>query len=127
VAILSPFDNLIIQRNRTQWLFGFDYSLECYLPAEKRRYGYFVLPVLWQNRFVARLDAVADRKKSKLIIHKLIFEPDFQGWEGFLPGLAKMLQRFTIFNGCDNYKISTILPRGTAKIVRSVLKQKNSL
>src|SRR6185503_1909469 len=55
--ILSPFDNLVIQRRRLQKLFGFDYQIECYVPEPKRKYGYFVLPVLWGDRLAARIDA----------------------------------------------------------------------
>ena len=57
VKILSPFDNLLIQRKRTKQLFNFDYLIECYVPAEKRQYGYFCLPLLWgQNSKGYHLD-----------------------------------------------------------------------
>ena len=82
--ILSPFDNLIIWRARLQRLFGFDYSLECYVPAEKRHYGYFVLPILWGTSFLGRMDAKAERKDGVLMARRLMLEP---GWEadGFIP------------------------------------------
>ena len=67
VWFLSPFDNLVIQRERIKHLFAFDYTLECYLPPAKRRYGYFSLPILWGEQFVGRLDPKADRKKKVLI------------------------------------------------------------
>ena len=76
--ILSPFDNLIIDRRWLKTFFdGFDYTIECYLPAAKRTYGYFVLPILWGDRFVARLDSKADRKPKTFIIKRLLFEPGF--------------------------------------------------
>ena len=78
IKILSPFDNLIIQRKRIQKLFDYDYQLECYLPAEKRRHGYFSLPVLWRGRLVARMDAKADRKNKVLIIHLLKLESNIK-------------------------------------------------
>ena len=64
LKILSPFDNLLIQRKRMQMLFGFDYLIECYVPEAKRQYGYFSLPVLWNGKLVARMDCKAERKKS---------------------------------------------------------------
>jgi uncharacterized protein YcaQ len=66
--ILSPFDNLVIQRKRLKALFDFDYLIECYLPAHKRQYGYFCLPVLYGNKFIGRMDAKADRAKNEFKI-----------------------------------------------------------
>ena len=72
--ILSPFDNLIIQRDRLKRLFDFDYTLECYLPEAKRKYGYFVLPLLYGNGFVGRMDVKADRKSKTFIVKNLMYE-----------------------------------------------------
>ena len=65
-ALLSPFDRLIHDRKRTVELFEFDYQLEMYKPAAKRRWGYFALPVLYGDRLVGKLDATADRKAGVL-------------------------------------------------------------
>jgi uncharacterized protein YcaQ len=65
-ALLSPFDRLIHDRVRTQELFGFDYLLEMYKPAAKRRWGYFALPILHGDRLVGKLDATADRRVGVL-------------------------------------------------------------
>ncbi|HII01492.1 TPA: hypothetical protein HA351_07540 [Methanosarcinaceae archaeon] len=75
LKILSPFDNLLIQRKRMQTLFGFDYQVECYVPKAKRQYGYFSLPILWDGKLVARMDCKADRKESMLHIYHLALEP----------------------------------------------------
>ena len=70
-ALLSPFDRLIHDRVRTQELFEFEYTLEMYKPAAKRRWGYFALPILHDDRLVGKLDATADRRASVLRVHAI--------------------------------------------------------
>ena len=70
-ALLSPFDRLVHDRVRTRELFGFEYVLEMYKPAAQRRWGYFALPVLHGDRLVGKLDARADRKVGRLVVHAL--------------------------------------------------------
>ncbi len=117
VKLLSPFDNLVIHRARLKRLFGFDYSLECYLPEAKRKYGYFVLPILWKDNFVGRLDPKADRQGESLLIRNLHFEPQFVPGREFTSGLAKALAEFSIFNGCSQIKIEAQV---IAKLKRSL-------
>jgi uncharacterized protein YcaQ len=78
-ALLSPFDRLIHDRDRTMSLFDFEYVLEMYKPAEKRRWGYFALPVLHHDRLVGKLDAKTDRKAGTLIINALHEDIPFTG------------------------------------------------
>jgi uncharacterized protein len=68
-ALLSPFDRLVYDRARTQELFDFEYVLEMYKPKDKRRWGYFALPVLHADRLVGKVDATADRKRSLLEVN----------------------------------------------------------
>ena len=70
-VLLSPFDRLVYDRARAQELFDFDYALEMYKPAAKRRWGYFALPVLHHDRLVGKVDATADRKASLLRVHAI--------------------------------------------------------
>jgi uncharacterized protein YcaQ len=70
VHILSPFDPLIIQRKRLKLIFGYDHIFEAYVPAAKRQYGYFALPVLVDDRVVAAVDLKTDRQAGKLLVQK---------------------------------------------------------
>src|SRR6059058_267391 len=70
-ALLSPFDRLVYDRVRAQELFDFEYTLEMYKPAAKRRWGYFALPILHHDRLVGKVDAIADRKASVLRVHAI--------------------------------------------------------
>jgi hypothetical protein len=70
-ALLSPFDRLVHDRVRTEQLFDFEYTLEMYKPAAKRRWGYFALPILHHDRLVGKLDAKADRKASVLRVNAI--------------------------------------------------------
>jgi uncharacterized protein YcaQ len=70
-ALLSPFDRLVHDRVRTMELFDFEYTLEMYKPASKRRWGYFALPILHEDRLVGKLDAAADRKASMLRVNAI--------------------------------------------------------
>jgi uncharacterized protein YcaQ len=101
IHLLSPFDGLVIQRERMKTIFDFDYTIECYVPEPKRKYGYFVLPILWGDKLIGRLDPKADRKNKTLTINNLFFESDFHNVESILPQLVNKLIDFAAFNGCE--------------------------
>ncbi|OGU35179.1 MAG: hypothetical protein A2068_11325 [Ignavibacteria bacterium GWB2_35_6b] len=119
VHILSPFDNLVIQRERTKRLFDFDYTIECYLPEHKRKYGYFVLPVLWGNKFVGRMDSKAGRKTKILFVNNLVFENGFTDYDNFIPHFKEQLWKFCEFNGCEKIVIKKCSPGKVKKILNS--------
>lgn len=97
--ILSPFDILNVFRHRLRDFFGFDYQIECFVPAAKRKYGYFSLPVLVGDTFVARMDAKADRKQKLLIVHNLHFEA-LELEEAAIAKIITALKAFVQFNQC---------------------------
>lgn len=103
--ILSPFDNLIIQRNRAKDLFSFDYLLECYVPAKKRQYGYFCLPILWDGKLVARVDCKAHRKSCLLEVSHLFIESSVSKQDEFNHALHIAMKTFSQFNNCEKYII----------------------
>ena len=97
-TLLSPFDNLIADRSRTRQLFDFEFTLEIYVPAAKRRFGYFVMPVLHGDRLVDRLDLAVDRKRRVLEVKRSTPEPD-------LPRRGPLLQalnELAAFAGADS-------------------------
>jgi uncharacterized protein YcaQ len=119
--LLSPFDNHIIQRRRLERLFDFDYSLECYTPAAKRRHGYFVLPILWGENIVGRLDPKADRQSATLIVRHVDLEDDVDPTDGFVPALAEKLWDLARFNNCRAVIIEKTRPAGLKKeLMRAV-------
>ena len=84
-VLLSPFDNLIADRARTKLLFDFDFTIEIYVPAAKRKRGYYVLPILSGDRLIGSADVRFDRSARRLVVPKLLFE------EGF--GMTAAVQR----------------------------------
>lgn len=105
IHILSPFDNTIIQRKRLKNIFDFDYNIECYLPASKRKYGYLCLPILFNNVFVGRFDPKADRISKTFFVKSIHFEKGFSPTTVFNFNFASKLKAFAAFNGCDKIVI----------------------
>lgn len=101
VFILSPFDILNVFRHRLKDFFNFDYQIECFVPAPKRQYGYFSLPILAGETFIARMDAKANRKQKLLIIHNIHFE-SIELTQVIIDKFIQALKVFVQFNQCHN-------------------------
>lgn len=112
-ALLSPFDPVVWDRRRAQALFDFDYRLECYTPAAKRQYGYFVLPLLHRGSLKGRLDARMDRKNACLQVHEIWLEAGVRISERFIADLQRTLSRFAAWQGANRVGIAK-LPDGLA-------------
>jgi uncharacterized protein len=105
-TVLSPFDNLLCDRARTAELFGFDHRLEIYVPPAKRRWGYYVLPILHRERLVARADAALDRDAGLLRVHALYREPDVRRTPALDRAVAGTLERLAAWRGARGVAIT---------------------
>ena len=108
VKVLSPFDNVVIHRDRLSTLFGFDYRIECYVPAPKRVFGYFCLPILYGDKFVGRIDCKAHRADQRFEVLSLNLEDGTLDRGQFFPALSDELQRLADFNKCPLLDASVI-------------------
>jgi len=118
VHILSPFDNVVIQRKRALQVFGFDYTIECYTPAAKRRYGYFALPLLYRDRLVGRMDCKAHRAEGLFEIKALYLEDEVS--ELFLGAFASAVVDYAAFTGCQEITVCTVTPGNWLRPVRAL-------
>lgn len=118
LLILSPFDNSVIQRERLKALFQYDYQIECYVPAAKRQYGYFCLPLLYRDEFIGRMDCKAHRKEGRLEIKSLHFEPHKFDDEAVMSAFSDALVKFCHFQQCDSVSLKNVYPKHLAQHIR---------
>lgn len=117
LRILSPFDNALIDRKRAKRVFGLEYTIECYVPAAKRRFGYFALPIFYGATPVGLIDCKADRKAKELLV--LRCQVHGRPWAGpaspapqavaaaaygLYDSLQAELEAYAAFNGCDSLR-----------------------
>lgn len=118
VSLLAPFDNLICGRDRTSRIFGFDYVHEQFLPKGKRRFGTYVLPILWGSQFIGRVDPRLDREKEQLVINSVHAEPGAPTGRDISSEIAETLVRFADFLGAKKITYGSRVPaawRGTLR------------
>ncbi|MEJ8674486.1 winged helix-turn-helix domain-containing protein [Chromobacterium amazonense] len=113
-AILSPFDPLVWDRKRALELFDFDYKIECYTPAPKRKYGYFTLPILNRGKLVGRLDAKAHRAQGVFEVKSLHLEPGLRVSQRLSDDLKRALSRMADWHGTPRLAIGQA-PDGLAE------------
>jgi uncharacterized protein YcaQ len=124
-TILSPFDPVVWDRRRAQELFGFDYRLECYTPADKRRYGYFTLPILRRGALVGRVDAKAHRRDGVFELKSLVLEPGTRVSERFARDIAGALQRLANWHDCPQIQVTQATPDGFGPLLQAALDAAN--
>ena len=126
--ILSPFDNSLIQRERLKSIFDFQYQIECYVPETKRQYGYFSLPLLYQDEFVGRMDCKAHRKDRVLDIKFLHLEPkaitqkNFDH-QAFIQAFVTSVALFKQFQNCDTLVLTKMEPVSLALELKKALER----
>lgn len=121
-TLLSPFDPVVWDRARASVLFGFDYTLECYTPQPKRRYGYFVLPILQRGRLIGRLDAKAHRADGRFEIKTLFLEAGVAIDGRLAADLAQALRECAAWHETPRVLIRRCEPAGLARPLRDLLR-----
>jgi len=105
-AIIAPLDNLVWDRQLTRWIFDFDYIWEVYKPKAKRQYGYYVLPVIYGDRFVARFDPSFDKQKRLLTIDNWWWEENVQPNNDMESALIECFQSFNQYLNTLEFRLS---------------------
>jgi uncharacterized protein len=111
-TLLSPFDNLIADRSRTELLFDFNFRIEIYVPKAKRQYGYYVLPILHGDRLVGRIDPVMDRKRKRLTINAVHTEPNVSMQEEDFRAVGAAVTELGTFLGATQIEYPKNMPPG---------------
>jgi uncharacterized protein YcaQ len=117
-ALLSPFDPVVWDRARALAMFDFEYTIECYTPAPKRRYGYYVLPILHRGELVGRLDAKAHRAGGVFEIKALYLEPRVTPDARMLGELAEAIGRTAAWHGTPAIRLLRSEPPQLAPALR---------
>ena len=118
-ALLSPFDPVVWDRARVLAMFEFEYTLECYTPAARRRYGYFVLPILHRGRLIGRLDAKAHRAAGVFEIKALFLQPGIAPAPALVQALAATVAASARWHGTPQIRLLRTQPASLAAALRA--------
>ncbi len=121
-TFLSPFDNLIWDRDLVKSLWDLDYTLEAYTPLAKRRWGYFCLPILRRGALIGRIDPKMDRQKGVMIWRAAYLEPGISLDEALLQDLAEAAREFMAFHAAQSLTIESSQPADLAPALAAQLK-----
>ncbi|MBI3660818.1 YcaQ family DNA glycosylase [Candidatus Acetothermia bacterium] len=117
-TLLSPFDNLISERLRTELLFNFRFRLEIYVPKAKRQYGYFVMPILHGDRLIGRIDPQMDRKQKRLTINAVYAEPNAPMTKQAVQAIAGAIEELGQFLGANEIAYTRRVPAKWKSVLR---------
>jgi uncharacterized protein len=118
MSLLPPFDNMLGNQARTNRLFGFDYIREQFLPKEKRRFGTYVLPILWGDQFIGRIDPRLDKASGELVINSVHAEPTAPRDREVAEAIGETIARFAAFLGATRVTYSSRVPEAWKRSLR---------
>jgi uncharacterized protein YcaQ len=111
-TLLSPFDNLIYDRRKTEQLFNYKFSLEIYVPKPKRKYGYYVMPILYGDRLIGRADPIMIRSKNQLTISAVYAEPNAPMDTETARVIGGAIDELATFLGAEKTIYGRLVPEG---------------
>lgn len=109
-TLLSPFDNLISDRDRTQRLWGFFFRNEMYVPKAKREYGYYLMPILHGDQLIGRIAPRVDRRRKVLLVEGLYLEPKVKPNAGLYRAVTSQIAELAAYAGADAVEYSGVMP-----------------
>jgi uncharacterized protein YcaQ len=124
-SLLSPFDPVVWDRERASAMFGFDYRIECYTPAPKRRWGYYVLPILQRGRLVGRLDAKAHRATGVFEVKAIYLEEGNEPTTALVQDIASAIRASAQWHQTPDVGIGRCEPRSLGRELRAALAAKD--
>ncbi len=116
-VLLSPFDNLIYDRKRLHQLFRFRYSMEIYVPKHKQKYGYYVLPILYHDQFIGRIDPAFDRRTQALNIKSIHKEPQAPTTKPVIHSIRKTIRELAAFINAQTIIYPKRIPSGWEALI----------
>lgn len=108
MEFIAPLDNLMWDRKLIRAIFEFDYKWEIYTPESQRKYGYYVLPILYGTQFVGRIEVINDRKRKVLVVRNLWLENGVEITKELMSDLIECIERFSKFNQCGAIEMDII-------------------
>jgi uncharacterized protein YcaQ len=118
MSLLAPFDNLLCNRTATNRIFGFDYMHENFLPKGKRTFGTYVLPILWGDTFIGRVDPQMDRTNEKLLINSVHAEPGAPGGKEVSSKIGETIEHLAEFLGAKEVVYTARVPKAWKNFLR---------